>query len=63
MFYLSIIVPLEIGMVMLNNFLFAIELQLAHQEEPDTMNLEKNNKEPRKGSVDESACMVGLFLE
>lgn len=55
--------PLDIDTVMLNNFLFAIELPLAHQEEPDTMNLEKNNKEPRKGSVDESACMVGLFLE
>lgn len=55
--------PLDIDTVILNNFLFAIELPLAHQEEPDTMNLEKNNKEPRKGSVDESACMVGLFLE
>lgn len=50
--------PLDIDTVMLNNFLFAIELPLAHQEEPDPM-----NKEPRKGSVDESACMVGLFLE
>lgn len=55
--------PLDIGTVALNNLLFAIELQLAHQEEPDTRNLKKNNKEPRKGSIDESVCMVGLFPE